>query len=361
MFLRRLNLFNFKNYEEAEFNFSDGANALTGLNGSGKTNVMDAIHYLCLCKSYFNAADSHSIRYNESFFSISGAFDLNGQQEEILVSVKAGQKKIVKRNQKEYPRLGDHIGLLPIVMEAPVDQELITGGSEERRKLMDSIICQYDHNYLDNLVTYNRVLLQRNALLKQAARGGYSDASLWQVWDEQLAHFGHKVHAARKDFLMQFVPLFTDSYKYLSGESEVADITYNSSLDKEPLDTILTKNLQKDLVLQYTSSGIHKDDLLLNLNGYPVKRTGSQGQQKSVILALKLAQFQIIKQSKGIKPLLLLDDIFDKLDLTRITRLMELVSKETFGQLFITDTQEEHVRKIFDSIGMPLTTFPCKR
>lgn len=359
MHLNRLTLFNFKNYAEAEFSFGRGANAFTGLNGSGKTNILDAIHYLCLCKSYFNSADTHAIRHGESFFSISGAFDLDDTVEEVVVVVKAGQKKSVKRNQKEYQRLGDHVGLLPVVMEAPVDQELITGGSEERRKLMDAIICQYDHQYLEHLVSYNRVLQQRNALLKQSARSGMSDASLWQVWDEQLAFYGRKVFEFRKSFMEQFLPLFTSSYHYLTGEKEMAGIHYVSQLSEEPLENILTRNLQKDLVLQYTSAGIHKDDLVLTLNGHPVKRTGSQGQQKSVILALKLAQFHIIREAKGVKPLLLLDDIFDKLDLSRITRLMELVSKETFGQLFLTDTSEDHVRKVFEAIGVPLQIFPC--
>jgi len=357
--LSRLTLFNFKNYAEAEFNFSGGANAFTGLNGSGKTNILDAIHYLCLCKSYFNSADTQAIRHGESFFSVSGAFELEDTVEEIVVVVKSGQKKSVKRNQKEYQRLGDHVGLLPVVMEAPVDQELITGGSEERRKLMDAIICQFDHQYLEHLVAYNRVLQQRNALLKQSARTGVSDANLWQVWDEQLAFYGRKVFESRKVFMEHFLPLFVSSYQYLTGERELAGIQYVSQLSEEPLENILTRNLQKDMVLQYTSAGVHRDDLVLSLNGYPVKRTGSQGQQKSVILALKLAQFHIIREAKGIKPLLLLDDIFDKLDLSRITRLMELVSRDTFGQLFLTDTSEEHVQDVFSRIGVPLQVFPC--
>lgn len=361
MFLRRLTLFNFKNYDEAEFTFSNGANAFTGQNGSGKTNILDAIHYLCLCKSYFNAGDTLSVRHDESFFSINGVFELEDKDEEILVLVKSGQKKSIRRNQKEYSRLGEHIGLLPVVMEAPIDQELISGGSEERRKLMDSIICQYNHLYLEDLISYNRVLQQRNALLKQTAKGASTDASLWQVWDDQLAYYGEKVHAVRKEFIEQFIVYFSESYAYLTANSEIAGIKYNSSLDADNLQSLLTKNLQRDLVLQYTSSGIHKDDLLLSLNGHPVKKTGSQGQQKSIILALKLAQFKMIKETRGLKPILLLDDIFDKLDIHRITRLMELVSKETFGQLFITDTEEDHVRKVFETIGVQLTTFPCKK
>ncbi len=359
MFLRRLTLFNFKNYDEAEFSFDEGANALTGRNGSGKTNVLDAIHYLCLCKSYFNSGDVLSIRHNQNYFSISGTFSMDGKNEDILVSVKSGQKKSVKRNQKEYSRLGDHIGFLPLVMEAPVDQELITGGSENRRRLMDSIICQYDHAYLDDLIAYNRALQQRNSLLKQTYKGGATDTALWQVWDEQLAAYGQRIYNARVNFIEHFLTHFRASYHYLTNSHEDALIRYSSHLEHENLEVILRKTLQKDLGLQYTTSGIHKDDLILTLNGHSARRTGSQGQQKSIILALKLAQFSVIKESKGIKPILLLDDIFDKLDIHRITRLMELVSKETFGQLFITDTDESHVRNVFRKIGIPLTVFPC--
>ncbi len=361
MHLRRLTLFNFKNYAEAEFSFSEGANAFTGKNGSGKTNILDAIHYLCLCKSYFNSSDSLTIMHGQPFFSINGNFELHGKEEEILVLVKTGQKKSVKRNQKEYTRLGEHIGLLPVVMEAPVDQELIRGGSEERRKLMDSIICQYNHRYLDDLIAYNRVLQQRNALLKQSAKGQIADASLWQVWDEQLCFFGEKVHAERKEFMERFLPLFKASYNFLTNNQEEAGLSYISSLDQEKLQDTLRRNQQKDQVLQYTSAGIHKDDIMMTLNEHPARKTGSQGQQKSIIIALKLAQFQVIKETMGLKPILMLDDIFDKLDINRITRLMELVSKETFGQLFITDTEEEHVRKIFSSIGVPLKTFACDK
>ncbi len=359
MELQRLTLFNFKNYAEAEFSFGAGANALTGPNGSGKTNVLDAIHYLCLCKSYFSGTDAHTIRHGAGFFSVGGSFLLDAKTEEISISVKPGQKKSVKRNQKEYTRLGDHIGLLPLVMEAPIDQELITGGSEDRRKFMDSILCQYDANYLDTLISYNRVLQQRNALLKSTAKGGSSDASLWQVWDEQLATYGHLIFETRKKFMTEFVPYFAEAYTHLTASHESADISYLSQLHNEPLENLLTKNLQKDLALQFTSCGIHKDDLQLQLNTHPVKRIGSQGQQKSVVLALKLAQFRIMHRACGVKPILMLDDIFDKLDIHRMTRLMDLVSKETFGQLFITDTSQEHVQKVFQHIGMPLTSIDC--
>lgn len=357
--LDRLTLFQFKNYAEAEFQFGNGANALTGPNGSGKTNVLDAIHYLCLCKSYFNASDSHTCRFGEQFFSVSGTFHRDDEQVDVLVSVKSGQKKTVKKNHKEYSRLRDHIGLLPVVMVAPVDQELITGGSEERRKLMDGIICQYDQDYIDDLIAYNRILQQRNALLKQVARGAASDASLWQVWDEQLAHFAGRVYKARTEFIDRFLPYFEKCYAFLTGESEKAGVKYLSSLAETDLQTLLIQNLQKDLSLQYTSAGVHKDDLQLSLNDHPIRRIGSQGQQKTLVLALKLAQFSLMKESGRTTPILLLDDIFDKLDLGRITRLMELVSKDSFGQIFLTDTQEEHIRNVFSAIGVPLKIFNC--
>jgi DNA replication and repair protein RecF len=358
MILQRLSLFNFRNYEQAEFSFGTGVNALIGANGCGKTNVLDAIHYLCLCKSYFHTIDAPSLRFGSNFFTVSGTFERGDTTDEIVVTVKNGQKKSIKRNQKEYGRLKDHIGLLPVVMEAPIDQEIIHGGSEERRRMMDSVICQYDHDYLDNLMAYNRLLQQRNAMLKQVARGGSSDSSLWQVWDEQLAHYGHCVYEARKTFVKRFQPYFESRYNSLASHRESAGITYVSHLDDSPLTVLLDKNLQKDLVVQHTSCGIHKDDLQLTMNGQPIRRYGSQGQQKSLVLALKLAQFTVMKESVETTPILLLDDVFDKLDVVRITRLMDLVTSEGFGQIILTDTQEEHVSEIFKKIGMPLQLYP---
>jgi len=359
MYLEKLTLFNFKNYPEAEFEFSPQVNALIGLNGSGKTNILDAIYYLCLSKSYFQSADNVSIRHGEAFFSISGQFKLDDRTEDIFVGLKSGQKKILKRNLKEYTKLGDHIGLLPVVIVAPVDQELIIGGSEDRRKLMDSIICQYDHPYLDNLMNYNRALQQRNALLKQSAKTGLEDVSLLQIWDERLSHYADKIYDARQKFIERFIPLVNNFYAYLTNEKEDVSIKYDSQLHADKLEVLLNKNAHRDRILQYTTCGTHKDDLELLLNNHPVKRIGSQGQQKSFVLAIKLAQFDLMRQTKGIKPILLLDDIFDKLDLDRITRLMELVNQDTFGQIFITDTQEKHIKGVFESINTPLKIFNC--
>ena len=359
MFISHLTLFNFKNYSEAEFDFGAGANALTGMNGSGKTNILEAIYYLGLCKSYFHATDSINIRYHESFFSIHGTFDMDGATEDILVGVKSGQKKIVKRNGKEYQRLGEHIGLIPIVMVAPVDQELITGGNEERRKLIDGIICQYDPVYLDDLINYNRILQQRNALLKQDAKTGGVEESLWQVLESQLVNYGTKIFNSRTAFIERFAILFSYYYNYLTQDTEQVNIRYLSRLQNHSFSELLQMNQQRDRIMQYTTTGIHRDDLELLLNDHPVKKAGSQGQQKSVVLALKLAQFDLIRQTKNVKPILLLDDIFDKLDIKRITRLMELVNQETFGQLFISDTNVNHIKAVFESINTPLTVITC--
>jgi DNA replication and repair protein RecF len=359
MHLQRLSLFGFRNYEQGEFFFEPQANAITGSNGSGKTNILDAIHYLCLCKSYFQTSDSANIRHGGNFFTISGEFKSGDATEEIVVSVKPGQRKSVKRNLKEYPRLSEHIGLLPLVMVAPVDQELITGGSEERRKLIDAIICQFNHSYLDDLVAFNRALQQRNAFLKQIGKGGLADESLLQVWNDQLVIYGNKVHATRKEFCEGFSPLFNSYYNKLTGNAEQVGIRYISQLNESSLEELLAISFHRDRVLQYTTSGVHRDDLELNLNDHPVKRIGSQGQQKSFVVALKLAQFEFMYRASGVKPLLLLDDIFDKLDKERITRLMELVSRETFGQLLITDTSQKHISEIFEAIHVPLHHIRC--
>lgn len=360
MHLQKLSLFNFKNYGEASFDFSQQANSFTGLNGKGKTNVLDAIYYLCLCKSFFNATDSLNIKHNEAFFTIHGVFNLNDHTEDIFCGLKQGQKKIFKRNQKEYNRLAEHIGLLPVVMVAPVDQELITGGSEERRKFMDSIICQYDKVYLDDLSSYQKILQHRNALLKQMSRTNSVDDSSLQVWDEQLVSYAIKIYAVRQRFVNDFAPLFNRLYQTISGSAEEVNLTYDSHLLEDNFAAQLQLAFSRDRLLQYTSVGVHKDDLILTINNHPAKRFGSQGQQKSLVVALKLAQFELLKKTRGLNPILLLDDIFDKLDETRVSKLMELVSNHTFGQLFITDTNAERVLNVFNGIGTEIRNFTLK-
>jgi DNA replication and repair protein RecF len=357
MFLEKLSLLNFKNYSGAELIFSDGVNAFVGDNGEGKTNLLDAIHYLSLCKSYFNPADSQNIKHDAEFFTVQGIYGVVDGFENIYCGLKRAGRKIFKRNGKEYERLAEHIGLLPVVMISPVDGMLITEGSEERRKFIDSIISQFDRLYLEDLINYNKVLSQRNALLKQFANSRMYDADSLEIWNEQLISLGEKIYEKRLAFVNECLPIFKKHYESISGGKENVSVVYESHLHKGNFRNVLNAALEKDRLLQFTTTGIHKDDLLLNIGEYPVKRFASQGQQKSFLIALKLAQFDFMKEIKKQKPILLLDDIFDKLDDQRVRHLMELVSHENFGQIFITDTHPERVKKIFEKINVPLRTF----
>jgi DNA replication and repair protein RecF len=361
MFLRRLSLINFKNYAEAELNFSPNANAFTGNNGEGKTNLLDAIHYLSLCKSYFNPLDSQNIKHDAGFFVLQGYYDMNGTDENISCGLKRNQRKVFRKNQKEYERLADHIGFIPAVMISPVDSMLITEGSEERRKFIDSIISQYDKLYLDDLITYNKVISQRNALLKQFAQSRKVDNTSLEIWDMQMIPLAENIYKKRFKFIERFIPIFQNHYKFISGGKEEVMINYESHLHHGNFANVLKTALDKDLAIQYTSSGIHKDELDFVISDYPVKRFASQGQQKSFLISLKLAQFDFIKEIKNLKPILLLDDIFDKLDDARVKRLMELVSNESFGQIFITDTHPERVKSIFEKINVGIRLFHIEK
>lgn len=358
MILHRLTLLNFKNYGSATLDFDKGVNCFTGNNGSGKTNLLDAIHYLAMTKSYFHSSDIQNIKHGEQIFVLQGEFDIEGGKENIFCGLKINQKKQFKRENKEYARMSDHIGLLPVVMIAPVDHALITEGSEDRRRFIDSIISQVDKGYLDDLIHYNRILAQRNALLKQLSKDSKQDIKSITVWNEQLVIYGQRIFEMRELFLQEFIPVFISNYKFLSDGNEEVSIAYNSHLHDGDFALQLENNLQKDLVLQFTTKGIHKDDLEFKIFDHPVKRIGSQGQQKTFLLALKLAQFDFLAKKKHTKPVLLLDDIFDKLDDSRVKKLMELVVKNTFGQLFITDTHPERLKTIFNSIDVDVKVFP---
>lgn len=360
MYLKKLSLVNFKNYDEAELTFVDGANAFTGSNGAGKTNLLDAIHYLSLCKSYFNPIDSQQIKIDRDLFMLQGLFEKNNNKELIACGVKKNQKKQFKRNKKEYQRLADHIGLFPLVMISPNDTSLILDGSEERRKFIDTVISLTDANYLDELIIYNKALQNRNALLKQISDTGKYDPTLLEIFDEQLIVSGNKIFEKRKAFMQIFTPVFNQHYQYLTDGAERVDLVYESPLLNDSFKNILKKNLEKDRILQRTNLGIHKDDLVFLVHQMPLKKFGSQGQQKSFLIALKLAMYSFIYQEKGFKPLLLLDDIFDKLDDLRITKLMKMVSEEDFGQIFITDTNSQRVKTIFENIGTSLNLFQIK-
>lgn len=348
MFLNRIKLANFKNYTQADFDFSAKINCFIGDNGAGKTNVLDAIHYLSFCKSYFNSIDSQNIRHDQEYFSIHGTYNKNGNTpDEVSCILKRAQKKQFSLNDKEYERLADHIGLYPLVMISPYDRDLINEGSETRRKYIDSVISQFNKFYLDDLINYNKVLSQRNILLKNFADRNYYDRSSLEIWDEQLIKLGGKIHAVRKEFIEKFTPLFRQHFNFISGGKEEVSIEYDSQLNERSLSELLAISIDRDRIVKYTTTGIHKDDLIFSINGYPMKKFGSQGQQKSYVVAIKLAQFEYTRNIKGFKPILLLDDIFDKLDASRVRQIIELVNKNNFGQVFITDTQKGRIENIF--------------
>jgi len=358
MILEHLSLVDFKNFEQAELAFSEKVNCFAGPNGSGKTNLLDALHYLSLCKSYFNPIDSQNIRYDAAFFVIQGRFRSDEEAEEqVYCGMKRNQKKIFKRNQKEYDRLADHIGLFPLVMVSPGDGVLISGGSEERRRFMDGVIAQYDKAYLETLIDYNRLLSQRNALLKRFAETRSFDASVLEVLNLQLAEKGVPVYEARKRFIGSFTPIFAEHYGRLSNAAEEVSLSYESQLDKAELAQLLEDSLAKDRAVQHTTAGVHKDDLEFSIGGHPMKKSGSQGQQKTFLLALRLAQFGFIRDTGKRRPLLLLDDVYDKLDAGRVERLMDMVCGEGFGQLFITDTGVGRMQELFEGRGIPFRLF----
>ena len=360
MYLQQLSVINFKNYAEAGLTFSEGVNVFTGNNGAGKTNLLDAIHYLSLCKSYFNPIDSQQIKQATDFFIITGNFNKNGNAEAVACSVKKNQKKQFKRNKKDYQRLADHIGLFPLVMVSPYDISIIIEGSEERRKFIDNVISQTDTQYLDELINYNKVLANRNALLKSIADTGRYDPGLLEVLDEQLTASGSVVFEKRKAFMESFTQTFNQHYQYLSDNAEQVELIYESQLLQDNFAVLLKRSLERDRILERTTSGIHKDDLQFVIHGMPMKKFGSQGQQKSFLIALKLAQYSFLHKQKGFKPILLLDDIFDKLDDLRITKLMQMISNHDFGQVFITDTNVERVQNVFNRIGVEIKLFNVK-
>ena len=353
MHLKDLSLIYFKNYEEAQLTFSSNINCFVGNNGVGKTNLLDAIYYMCFCKSYFNSIDSQNIKFEKQFFTIEATFDRNEQEDNIFCGVKRGQKKVFKKNKKEYEKLADHIGLFPLVIISPADRNLIIEGSETRRKFIDGVISQSDKIYLQQIIKYSQVVSQRNALLKYFAANFTYDPTTLGIYNEQLIDLANKIHAKRCEFMQQFNPIFKSYYKAISGAKEKVSLEYRSQLNDNDLGSLLEENLNKDKILQYTTCGTHKDDLLFKIGEFPIKKQGSQGQQKTYLIALKLAQFDFIKNLVGYKPLLLLDDIFDKLDDTRVESIVRLVSEHHFGQIFITDTHkertEEIVKKIDDS------------
>ncbi len=357
MILNTLSLVNYKNFESEDFEFDAKINCFVGANGVGKTNVLDAIYYLSFGKSYFNPIASQNINHDSDFFVVDGIFEKNEKKEKIIVSLKRGQKKMIKRNGKAYERFSDHIGFIPLVIISPADRDLIIEGSVTRRKFIDSVISQSNKSYLTNLINYNKVLAQRNALLKYFAVNNTYNAQTIAVYNEQLNTYGTEIFETRSAFLETFIPIFKARYKAISNNNEAVNLIYDSHLFEGKLNDLLAKNLNKDKALQYTSVGIHKDDLTFEIESYPIKKFGSQGQQKSFLIALKLAQFDFLKEQSGFTPLLLLDDIFDKLDENRVAQIIGLVDDENFGQLFISDTHAERTENVVKQVHQSYKIF----
>ena len=357
MILKTLSLLNYKNFDAQNFEFDSKINCFVGPNGIGKTNALDAIYHLSFGKSYFNPVASQNINHNADFFVIDGVYEKDDREEKIVVSLKRGQKKIIKRNGKIYDRFSDHIGFLPLVIISPADRDLIMEGSDTRRKFIDNVISQSDKTYLINLIKYNKVIIQRNALLKYFALNSTFDQDSLDIYDHQMIELSSPIYKKRQAFIETFVPIFNERYKAISNNNETVGITYKSDLEGSKLKELLKECLKKDRALQYSSVGIHKDDLRFEIDGHPIKKFGSQGQQKSFLIALKLAQFDFVKQQSGINPILLLDDIFDKLDEQRVAQIITLVDAENFGQIFISDTHPERTEDAIKSVHQTYKMF----
>ena len=350
MILRKLSILNYKNIGEAQLELSPKMNCFIGSNGMGKTNVLDAVYYLSFCKSASNPIDSQVIRHEEPFCMIEGEYGederLKMKDEKLIISVgmKRGQKKHFKRNKKEYKRLSEHIGLIPLVMVSPSDTLLIEGGSEERRRLMDLVISQYDRSYIDSINRYNKALQQRNAMLKLEEE---PDPEVISLWEEQMAIEGERIYERRAAFVKELVPIFQHYYEQISDNKEQVAIEYVSHCQRGPLLEVIQHDRQKDRIMGFSLHGVHRDDLVFSLGGHPLKREGSQGQHKTFVISLKLAQFDFLRRTNNhTTPLLLLDDIFDKLDAGRVEQIVRLVAGDEFGQIFITDTNREHLDSI---------------
>lgn len=356
MWLKRISILNYKNLVQVETDFSAKLNCIIGRNGMGKTNLLDAVYFLSFCKSATNPTDSQNIMHGQDFFVVQGHYLTDdGEPEEMYCALKRRQRKVFKRNKKEYARFSEHIGLIPLVMVSPADTILISGGSEERRKLMDIVISQYDSVYLDALIRYNNALQQRNALLKAETE---PDETVIGIWEEMMAQYGTVVYQKRKEFLEEFVPVFRNYHERISQGREQVDLLYESHAAQGDLLDIIRESRPKDRIMGYSLKGVHRDELSMLLGEFPIRREGSQGQNKTYLIALKLAQFEFLKRT-GSKttPIVLLDDIFDKLDATRVEQIVQLVSEENFGQIFITDTNREHLDSMLEARGRDYRLF----
>ena len=374
MFLQKISLANFKNYEYENFEFSERVNCIVGENGTGKTNLLDAIYFLALTKSSISNQDALSINHQEEYMMIEGEFEMScdlrfvigelenspittHQSQLITISLQRGQKKAVLRDKKAYERISEHIGRFPVVMLSPNDTDIIRDGSEERRKFFDGVMAQLNTEYLENLLQYNRLLLQRNSLLKQFSERNYVDDLLLDIYSDPLVEISLKLYQARHKFITEFLPIFKKHYNTLSDAREEVEMIYESEVGAENFTQIFRKNRQRDLSAQRTTIGSHKDDFVFEINRFTLRKFGSQGQQKSFVIALKLAQFEMLTKVKGFPPLLLLDDIFDKLDDRRIKQLITMMVDGTFTQVFITDARPERTRQLLGDLGVEVKYF----
>ena len=357
MFLKQLTLTNYKNIEASQFDFQAPINCFIGNNGVGKSNILDSIYHLAFTKSYFNPYGVQNIQFGKEFFLIEGKFNNDGKEEKINCSLKKGQKKTVKRNGKVYDKIAEHIGLIPLVIISPADRNLIIEGSNTRRKFIDGVIGQTDKTYLNYLSDYNKILAQRNALLKFFAQNRTFDGETLAIYNHQISELAHPIYEKRKAFMEVFLPIFAKRHLSISNGIEEVDIQYVSDLNETKMSDLLVNNLEKDKILQFTSVGTHKDDLDLQISGMPIKKFGSQGQQKTFLIALKLAQFDFIKEKSGMNPIVLLDDIFDKLDQDRVTKTIQLFDYESLGQIFISDTHEDRIKIALEMSSSPYEIF----
>lgn len=360
MILQKLSILNYRNLREVTLQLSPKLNCLIGRNGMGKTNLLDAVYYLSFCRSAFNPIDSQVLMHGQDFFVIEGHYlsDDEADAEHIYCGMKRGQRKLFKRNQKAYQRLAQHIGLIPLVFVSPADQQLISGGSDERRRFMDLIISQYDHPYIDHLIAYNKALQQRNALLKQEAE---PDVALLDILETEMAKHGEQIFVRREKFVTELIPIFQEIYQRIAAGGEQVSLGYFSHCQRGPLLDVIRRDRFKDRAVGYSLHGIHRDDLDMLLDGYSMRREGSQGQTKTYALALRLAQYEFLcRSNKTTKPLLLLDDIFDKLDAQRVEQIVKLVAGDHFGQIFITDTNRDHLDSILSESGSDYKLFIVK-
>lgn len=357
MILKELSVVNFKNLKGVEVSLNPKINCFVGNNGQGKTTLLDAIYYLSFCKSFLNPIDSQNINKEEDFFVLQGAYNREEKSEKVYCGLKKGQKKVFKRNKKEYEKLSDHIGLFPLVIISPSDADLISLGSDLRRKFIDGIISQFDHPYLETLLLYNKAVTQRNALLKYFQRNRTFNQDQLDVWDDQLIKYGEVLHEKRLKLIEDLTPVFQKYYKQISGGREEVELVYQSQLSKGNFLDQLRNALREDSRKLYSTVGVHKDDLLFQIAGSPIKKFGSQGQQKSFLIALKLAQLEFLKTTVGINPILLLDDVFDKLDEERVSHILEMVNGNQFGQIFLSDTHPKRIEEILSKLQLESAVF----